>query len=347
MTGNVLRSYSVIVPVLNRANELAATLDSIAASMAFFEANHPRSHEITGEIVVVDEGSTDGGQNIVRDVARRDGRVRLVQHDRSYGIGPARNTGVRMSAGDVLFFCDGDDLFLPEHIFVGFSLLDRSANADDRAAEDIRLRIGERGHLLFSPERPVAAVRTGVRLKDAVLPEWMIAIQETITQCLCVRRECHDWIEGFPDEAVYKRIGGSEDAAYGIALHLFFRVGVIDLETVEYVRRPGNSLDQQMRRFTHPPGSPFDMAAPEHKPLYAIRARLEDEKIGYLLDKWQVLGQPPLPAAMLNWPLVVSELMRRQQVRPALAVAAQAAQMGHAVPVELTDELETQIRTGP
>jgi glycosyltransferase involved in cell wall biosynthesis len=344
----MLGSYSVIVPVLNRKAELGATLRSIAESMAFFEDSHPRSNEIAGEVVVVDEGSTDGTLDVVREAARRDPRVRLVEHHRSFGIGPARNTGARMAAGEVLFFCDGDDFFLPEHVFVGFSLLDRSATAAGSTAEAIRLRVGERGHLLFSPANPIASLRTGVRLKDrdAIRPEWRAAILETIAQCLCVRRECHDWLEGFPEESVYKRIGGCEDGAYALELATFFRVGVIDLETVEYVRRPGNSLDRQMRRYSHPRGSRFDVATPAQQVLHDIRSHLEHEKVGYLLEKWRVLGLPALAPAFLNWRGVVDELLRRRQPDAATRVAEQAAELGQRLPDEVTTALGTLARTG-
>ena len=329
----------MIVPVLNRRAEIGTTLRSIAESMAFFEVSHPRSGEIAGEVVVVDEGSTDGTLDDVRAAARRDPRVRLVEHHRSFGIGPARNTGARIATGDVLFFCDGDDLFLPEHVFVGFSLLDRSAGAAGSTATSVRLRVGERGHIVFSPAHPMAAVRTGVRLRDEIHPEWKARIQSTIAQCLGVRRECHDWVEGFPEESVYKRIGGCEDGAYSDRLATFFRVGVVGLETVEYVRRPGNSFDRQMRRFSHPPGSRPDVATPAQQALHDIRLRLEDEKVAGLLDKWRVLGPPALPPALVNWPEVIGELIRRGQRDEAMGVAEQAAQLGQRLPAELTTAL--------
>lgn len=327
----MLRSYSVIVPVLNRARELGATLDSIRESMAFFAEHHPRSSEISGEVVVVDDGSTDGTPDIVREVGNRDPRVRQATHHRSFGIGPARNTGVRMSSGDVLFFCDGDDFFLPHHIFVGFSILDSAASATATTADAIRLRIGTLGHLALPPMCSFGAVRTGVRLADPVLPEWRMVIQQTIAQCLCVRRECHDWIEGFPEALVYKLIGGCEDGAYAMALNMFFRVGFIDLETVEYVRRPGNSLDRQMLRFNHPMGSEFDTPTAEQLVIHGIRKQLEEEKHGYLLEKWRILGLPHLEPRFLNWRSVVSELNRRGMVTAAREVAAQAQRMGEPI----------------
>jgi Glycosyl transferase family 2 len=336
----MLGSYSVIVPVLNRRGELGATLESIAGSMAFFEANHPRSGEISGEVVVVDEGSTDGSRELVRDAARADFRVRLVEHRRSFGIGPARNTGVRMASGEVLLFCDGDDLFLAEHVFVGFSILEHSASPSGSTADRIRLRVGERGHLALPADRPVAAVRTGVRLQDTILPVWREATRQTIAQCLAVRRECHDWIEGFPESQVYQRIGGCEDGAHAALLATFFRVGLIDLETVEYIRRPGNSFDRQMQRFAHPPGSQFDRLPPAEEPLHRIRRRLEQEKVSYLLDKWELLGPPPLPPGLLNWSGVVDELIQRGRVEGARRVAEQAARAGQSVAEEQRAALE-------
>jgi glycosyltransferase involved in cell wall biosynthesis len=265
--------------------------------------------------------------------------VRLVRHARSYGIGPARNTGVRLGTGDVLFFCDGDDLFLPEHVFVGFSLLEMSAYRPASEVDAIRIRVGGRGHLALSPAQSLAAVRTGVRLKDAIRPEWAAAVQGTIAQCLCVRRDCHDWVEGFPEEAVYKQIG-CEDGAYATRLETFFRVGVIDLETVEYIRRPGNSLDRQMLRFTHPPGSEFDRLAPSDLPIHETRRRLEHEKVGYLLDKWDISGPPRLPPALLNWPGVIRELVERRRLDLADAVVRQACQAGQKLPDDILESID-------
>jgi hypothetical protein len=165
-------------------------------------------------------------------------------------------------------------------------------------------------------------------------------VQGTIAQCLCVRRDCHDWVEGFPEEAVYKQIGGCEDGAYAMRLETFFRVGVIDLETVEYIRRPGNSLDLQMLRFTHPPGSEFDVPAPSDVPIHETRRRLEHEKVGYLLDKWSVSGPPQLPPALMNWPCVIRELVERRRLDVAEAVVRQARQAGQELPVDVMASLD-------
>lgn len=319
------------------------TLRSIADSMDYFDENHPRADRINGEVVVVDDGSTDRMPELVREFGLLNPRVRLVQHHRSLGIGAARNTGVRVCGGQVLFFCDGDDLYFREHLFAGFSVLDHSARVTEAGAGRSVLRIGDRGHIVLSDSQPFAAVRTGVYVRDAIHPFWKRGLINTIAQNLCVRRECHDWGEGFPEEAVYKRIGGCEDVAYNRWLNTFFRVGVVPVETVEYIRYPGNSFDRQLNTFLHAPEPEGPPATPEQLTLHRIRFRLEKEKIGYLLDKWRVLGPPSLSSALVNWESVVRESLRRRMPAFAAKIADQAVRLGRELPVVLTQEITSAI----
>ena len=62
------------------------------------------------EVIVVDDGSTDGSQDVLR---RYGNAIRLVCHETNQGVGAARNLGASLATGDYLLFHDGDDLFLP------------------------------------------------------------------------------------------------------------------------------------------------------------------------------------------------------------------------------------------
>ncbi|MFL5844410.1 MAG: CDP-glycerol glycerophosphotransferase family protein [Solirubrobacteraceae bacterium] len=93
---------SVVVPVYNVEEYLRECLDSVAAQ-SFKDL----------EIVMVDDGSTDGSVAICEEYAARDERFTLVRQPNG-GLGNARNTGARHATGEFLNFLDSDDV-LPKH----------------------------------------------------------------------------------------------------------------------------------------------------------------------------------------------------------------------------------------
>ena len=67
---------------------------------------------VDADIIVVDDGSTDGTKEVVRSVAAADRRVRLIENPHG-GVAVARNTGVRAAHGEYVTFLDSDDLCAP------------------------------------------------------------------------------------------------------------------------------------------------------------------------------------------------------------------------------------------
>lgn len=61
------------------------------------------------EIIFVDDQSPDNARAIVEKYMSRDARISLITHEVNQGLGPARNTGVKHSSGEYLFFLDSDD----------------------------------------------------------------------------------------------------------------------------------------------------------------------------------------------------------------------------------------------
>lgn len=94
---------SVIVPAYNVAPFLGNCLDSILAQ-SFKEL----------EIVIVDDGATDGSAQIAdRYQARWPGKIRSI-HTENHGVSSARLTGVRAAKGEWIGFVDGDDEIEPD-----------------------------------------------------------------------------------------------------------------------------------------------------------------------------------------------------------------------------------------
>lgn len=93
-----MATASVIVPVYNAGEYLAPCLDSIAAQ-TFRD----------WECILVDDGSTDGSGSVCDSYAARDSRFRVIRRENG-GVASARAEGVRASAGEYLWFVDGDDL---------------------------------------------------------------------------------------------------------------------------------------------------------------------------------------------------------------------------------------------
>jgi len=91
---------SVVIPVLDGERFLAETLESV------FAQDYPRF-----EVIVVDDGSTDG----TADVARSFGAVRYI-HQSNQGQAVARNTGIAAARGEFLAFLDADDLWTPNKL---------------------------------------------------------------------------------------------------------------------------------------------------------------------------------------------------------------------------------------
>ncbi len=95
---------SVIIPVYNAAYSLAETLDSLRSQ------TYPH-----WEAVIVDDGSSDGSNELVQHYAAQDGRYRYVRGDHA-GVSAARNTGIAQARNDWLLFLDADDWIKAEYL---------------------------------------------------------------------------------------------------------------------------------------------------------------------------------------------------------------------------------------
>ncbi len=76
------------------------------------------------EIILVDDGSTDGSGELCEEYAKRDGRVRVV-HQKNRGLSGARNTGLQSARGEYIAFVDSDDVVSELFVESLYALLKR------------------------------------------------------------------------------------------------------------------------------------------------------------------------------------------------------------------------------
>lgn len=99
---------SVVIPLYNKEKQIAHTLQSVLnQTIQDFE------------VVIVDDGSTDGSVAEVEKLC--DSRIRLI-HQENAGVSAARNRGIEEAKGDLIAFLDADDEWKPEYLATQYHL---------------------------------------------------------------------------------------------------------------------------------------------------------------------------------------------------------------------------------
>ena len=97
-------AISVVIPLFNAEKYFAECLKSVLDQI--FKDY---------EIIVVNDGSTDGSRKIAESYLEKfGGRLKIFDNEKNFGVSAARNKGLQISRGEYIFFLDADDLILPD-----------------------------------------------------------------------------------------------------------------------------------------------------------------------------------------------------------------------------------------
>ncbi len=106
---------SIIVPAYNAADYITECLESVLAQ-----------EHADMEVIVVDDGSTDGTTALLRSMAVNEPRLRVIRQANT-GVSAARNHGLREARGEYVMFVDADDALAPDAVA---TLLELASQAD-------------------------------------------------------------------------------------------------------------------------------------------------------------------------------------------------------------------------
>lgn len=95
---------SIIIPVYNVRPYLRCCVDSVI-SQTYYNL----------EIILVDDGSTDGSGKICDEYAEKDKRIHVI-HKKNGGLSDARNVGIKASTADYIIFIDSDDYIMKQYV---------------------------------------------------------------------------------------------------------------------------------------------------------------------------------------------------------------------------------------
>lgn len=205
-----MAAVSVIIPTFNRAYQIARAVASVLYQ-TFSDY----------EILVVDDGSEDGTQQVL---SQFQSRIRRISHSENLGVSAARNTGIRESCSPFIAFLDSDDYWLPQKLAAQVSFFSKHPKAVACQTEELWIRKGRRVNPMKKHSKPSGEIFEAA-LKLCVVSPSAVMVRRSLLQEVGLFDEdfpvCEDYdlwlriawkypIDLIPDPLIVKE-GGAPD----------------------------------------------------------------------------------------------------------------------------------------
>ncbi|RYE76738.1 MAG: glycosyltransferase family 2 protein, partial [Oxalobacteraceae bacterium] len=200
---------SAIIPTYNRRELLMRSLDSVDAQTCRVD-----------EIIVVDDGSSDGTEAALRE--RNDERIRY-HWQANAGVSAARNRGMAMARGRYIALLDSDDIWLPDKIALQCGFLDARPDYGMVLCDVIRTDGDHRDTDVFH--------RREVIREDGWVLRWILHNPSLVPASVMFRREVYEQVGGF-DESLRT----AEDIDFHLRVARRWQIGVLEFALVRAMR---------------------------------------------------------------------------------------------------------------
>ena len=204
---------TVVIPLYNKADCIATALDSVLV----------QTYQ-DFEVIVVDDGSRDGGAVVVERYT--DPRIRLIRQANA-GVSAARNRGIEEAKGEYVAFLDADDEWMPEFLAEIVALQQEFPNCKAQATTYVQCQNGEKKNIIlnklpFSSEHGVLTNYFEVATHSNP-PIW--------TGAVCIERALLQELGGFPlgiksgeDLLTWARIATRTNWTYSLKPYAIFNM---------------------------------------------------------------------------------------------------------------------------
>lgn len=263
---------SVVVPLYNHAAYIEAAIDSVLAQGA-----------VVREVVVIDDGSTDGSAEAMQRLVRRDGRLRL-RRQANRGAAATINVAMRACSGAYIAILNSDDAWLPGRLDALVAALEADPRAS-MAASGIAFMDGRGEPMANEWHAQALAFRAGRGMATALVNGNFLVS----TSNFLFRRELPEEIGGFAE------LRYAHDLDFALrALALGHGIALLEQALLRYRVHGRNTI------------------AEDHR---GVRADWAAAAAGYLTLRWDRPGGPEP-----DWEeaAAIEEVLRRHELSRAV-----------------------------
>ena len=206
-------TVSVIIPSYNRAHLLGKAIQSIL-NQTYQDF----------EIIVVDDGSKDNTEEVVRGF--NDKRIRYIWHEVNKGGSAARNTGIKAARGEYIAFQDSDDEWLSQKL-----------EKQMKVFEKVSPKVGVvyTGYWRLKGDKKTYIPSSKVSQKEGDIHKILLEVNFVTTQAVVVKTECFERAGMFEEEL--RRL---EDWELWIRISKYYHFKCIDEPLVVSYYTPGS-----------------------------------------------------------------------------------------------------------